>query len=54
MLDKINGNTCNFCKKTDKEVSLLIAAPDGCLICDECIGLCAQVVFDKYKFREKE
>ncbi len=36
---------CNFCGKSQKEVKKLIAGP-GCYICDECIELCNNIIFE--------
>ena len=34
---------CSFCNKTQSEVKTLIAGP-GVYICDECIGVCQNIV----------
>ncbi len=34
---------CNFCGKTRHEVRKLIAGPN-CFICDECVGLCQEIL----------
>ena len=34
---------CNFCSKSQKQVRKLIAGP-GVYICDECIGLCNEII----------
>ena len=41
------GNTlhCNFCGKSQKEVKKLIAGP-GCYICDECVELCNDIIYE--------
>ncbi|HLE11326.1 MAG TPA: ATP-dependent Clp protease ATP-binding subunit ClpX [Bacteriovoracaceae bacterium] len=41
------GNTlhCNFCGKSQREVKKLIAGP-GCYICDECIELCNDIIYE--------
>lgn len=36
---------CNFCGKSQKEVKKLIAGP-GCYICDECIDLCNNIIYE--------
>lgn len=36
---------CNFCGKSQREVKKLIAGP-GCYICDECIELCNDIIFE--------
>ncbi len=35
---------CSFCGKTDDQVKKLIAGPDNTFICDECVGLCAEII----------
>ena len=48
-----NGNlTCSFCGKSQKEVKKLIAGPTV-YICDECIGLCNDIIAEE-KDREAE
>ncbi len=44
------GLTCSFCGKSQKEVKKLIAGPTV-YICDECIGLCNDIIRDE---QEKE
>jgi len=36
---------CNFCGKSQKEVNKLIAGP-GCYICNECIELCNDIIYE--------
>ena len=36
---------CSFCGKSQHEVKKLIAGP-SVFICDECIGLCNEIVRD--------
>ena len=38
---------CSFCGKTEEQVSRLIAGPSGVYICDKCIEICADIVFDE-------
>ncbi|MCF8085785.1 MAG: ATP-dependent Clp protease ATP-binding subunit ClpX [Desulfohalobiaceae bacterium] len=38
-----NGVTCSFCGKTQENVQRLIAGPDV-YICDECVGLCNEIL----------
>jgi len=46
---KTSGNfgalNCNFCGKSQKEVKKLIAGP-GVYICDECIELCNDIIYE--------
>jgi ATP-dependent Clp protease ATP-binding subunit ClpX len=45
--DGYGGNlTCSFCGKSQKEVKKLIAGPTV-YICDECIGLCNDIIADE-------
>ncbi len=41
----VNTLHCNFCGKSQKEVKKLIAGP-GCYICDECIELCNDIIYE--------
>ncbi|TDC52647.1 ATP-dependent Clp protease ATP-binding subunit ClpX [Jiangella ureilytica] len=36
--------TCAFCGKTQKQVTRLIAGPGRICICDECVGLCNELM----------
>ena len=38
---------CNFCTKSQKQVKRLIAG-DGVYICDECIGLCNEIIEEEF------
>lgn len=35
---------CSFCGKSQDAVRKLIAGPEGIYICDECIGLCSEII----------
>ncbi len=35
---------CSFCHRSEEEVHRLIAGPDGVNICDECVGLCVEIL----------
>lgn len=35
---------CSFCGKDQGQVARLIAGPKGVFICDECVGLCNQIL----------
>jgi len=35
---------CSFCAKTQAQVKKLIAGPGGIYICEECIGLCSDII----------
>ena len=38
---------CSFCLKVQHEVAKLIAGPGFIFICDECVGLCDDVLADR-------
>ena len=35
---------CSFCHKSEDQVRKLIAGPEGVFICDECIGICSEIM----------
>ena len=39
-----NVQRCSFCGRDQDEIRRLIAGPDGVSICDECVGLCQEVL----------
>jgi ribosomal protein L37AE/L43A len=52
-----NGGTeklsyCSFCGKSQNEVKRLIAGP-GVFICNECIGLCEDILQEEYSASDK-
>jgi ATP-dependent Clp protease ATP-binding subunit ClpX len=51
--DKGKGGdlVCSFCGKTQEEVKKLIAGP-SVYICDECIGLCNEIIAEEYEKEE--
>ncbi len=38
---------CSFCGKSQRDVTKLIAGPDGVYICDACISLCNDIISDE-------
>ncbi len=42
---------CSFCGKSQDEVKKLIAGP-SVYICDECIGLCNEIIAEEYEKEE--
>ncbi len=38
---------CSFCHKTEDQVHKLIAGPEGVYICDECVGICSEIMEDE-------
>ena len=45
--------TCSFCGKAQKEVKKLIAGPTV-YICDECIGLCNDIIAEEIDREEQK
>jgi ATP-dependent Clp protease ATP-binding subunit ClpX len=39
--------TCSFCARPQEQVRRLIAGPVGVCICDECVGICNELVADE-------
>ena len=39
---------CSFCGKPQDEVMKLIAGPKGVYICDECIGICSDILEEEF------
>ena len=37
---------CSFCGKGQAQVQRLIAGPGPVFICDECVGLCTEIIAD--------
>jgi ATP-dependent Clp protease ATP-binding subunit ClpX len=35
---------CSFCKKPSDQVKKVIAGPGGAYICNECVGLCQDIL----------
>src|ERR687883_310567 len=51
--DDLHGNlSCSFCGKSQKEVKKLIAGPTV-YICDECIGLCNDIIDEEIEKEEQ-
>lgn len=50
MADKIRVERvrCSFCHKTEDQVRKLIAGPEGVYICDECIGICSEIMEEEF------
>ncbi len=45
--EQSNNYTCSFCSKAQNQVKRLIAGPDRVFICDECVGLCGQIISEE-------
>ena len=53
MVEKRESLTCSFCGKTQKEVKKLVAGPTV-YICDECIGLCNDIIAEEISGEDKK
>ena len=42
--DDTSNYKCSFCGKAQQQVKRIFAGPDRVFICDECIGLCGQIM----------
>ena len=40
--------------KTEDQVRKLIAGPDGAYICDECIGICSEIMEEEFSMYDHE
>lgn len=45
---------CSFCGKTHHQVQQLVAGPGGVYICDECIGLCLEIIQEEQEIIQRE
>ncbi len=52
-MEKREALSCSFCGKSQKEVKKLIAGPTV-YICDECIGLCNDIIAEEIAGEEKK
>ncbi len=41
---------CSFCGKAQDAVHRLIAGPEGIYICDECVGVCSEIISEGEEF----
>ncbi len=49
-----NGEVCcSFCGKSQSEVLKLIAGPNNIFICDECIGICSDILEEEFGDRDE-
>ncbi|MDY6065983.1 MAG: ATP-dependent Clp protease ATP-binding subunit ClpX [Finegoldia sp.] len=49
-----NNYRCSFCGKSQDEVERLIAGPNGVFICNECVELCSNIIFEEEKAFEQD
>lgn len=56
MADRIRDSKvrCSFCNKSEDQVRKLIAGPSGVFICDECVGICSEIVEEDFGYYEED
>ena len=56
MADKTNDTRnlryCSFCGRNEEQVDLLIPSPSGIFICDFCVDICAQLIYEHSEEQE--
>jgi len=45
---------CSFCGKAQAQVRKLIAGPNGAYICDECVGICTEIIEEEFEFEDRD
>ena len=50
----MNKVRCSFCGRTEEQVHKLIAGPEGAYICDECIGICSEIIDEELAETQNE
>ena len=45
---------CSFCGKSEEQVRKLIAGSEGVYICDECVGICSEIIDDEFNMYEED
>ena len=45
---------CSFCNKTQDQVRKLIAGPNGTYICDDCVGICRDILDEEFLNEEED
>ena len=44
---------CSFCNKTQAQVRKLIAGPNGTYICDQCVGICSEIIEEEMDYNDR-
>ncbi len=44
---------CSFCNKAQSQVRKIIAGPNGCYICDECVDVCSEIIEEEVGYVEE-
>ena len=45
---------CSFCNKTQDQVKKLISGPNGIYICDQCVGICSDILDEEFEAEEDD
>ena len=44
---------CSFCNKTQAQVRKLIAGSNGTYICDQCVGICSEIIEEELDYNDR-
>ena len=44
---------CSFCNKTQAQVRKRIAGPNGTYICDQCVGICSEIIEEELDYNDR-
>ena len=44
---------CSFCNTTQAQVRKLIAGPNGTYICDQCVGICSEIIEEELDYNDR-
>ena len=44
---------CSFCNQTQAQVRKLIAGPNGTYICDQCVGICSEIIEEELDYNDR-
>ena len=44
---------CSFCNKTQAQGRKLIAGPNGTYICDQCVGICSEIIEEELDYNDR-
>ena len=53
-MPELDSQFCSFCQRSAEMVDRLIAGPDSVYICDECVGLCVEILEEERQQESQE
>ncbi|MGD8516582.1 MAG: ATP-dependent Clp protease ATP-binding subunit ClpX [Anaerolineae bacterium] len=53
-MQELDSHICSFCQRNAEMVDRLISGPDGVYICDECVGLCVEILEEEKQQENQE